>query len=85
MFPIQLIVDALQKLAHGVAVNALDKYLQMPEKPVVYSFQKFRRKALAEFGIEYKWILTETDLKRVISVNASDVFPGCIDNMDCQK
>lgn len=71
-------------LANGVAVDALDEYLQMLEVSVLYSLKGFCREVLSEFGRKYMGEPTETDLKIILTFNASLGFPRCTSSIDRQ-
>ena len=76
-------VAALRMLAYGCAADSVDEYLHLSEDAALASLKAFCADLIAAFP-EYLRAPSEADLERIMKINASRGFPGCVGSIDCQ-
>ncbi|CDF41420.1 unnamed protein product [Chondrus crispus] len=82
--PLQRIVAAMRMLSTGVDGDVVDEYCRVSETSALISLKEFSKSVVAAFGGEYLSAPTESDLRRIMAINAARGFPGCIGSIDCQ-
>lgn len=82
--PLQRIVAAMRMLSTGVGGDVVDEYCRVSETSALISLKEFSKSVVAAFGGEYLRAPTESDLRRIMAINAARGFPGCIGSIDCQ-
>lgn len=82
--PLVRIIAALRVLAYGKSYDEVDELCEMSTTSVRESFQEFVREIVNVFGDEYLRAPRESDLLRILGINAARGFPGCVGSLDCQ-
>lgn len=76
--PLAGIVAALQVLTHGKAFDEIDDMCDIFATSARNSFHAFIEEIAVCYGDEYLSALDGKNLKRILSINAARVFPGCV-------
>jgi Plant transposon protein len=71
-------------LRYGTACDAVDEIVSVPESVMFATLKQFCAAIVDEFGDEYLREPTENDMKRILVINESRGFPGCLGSLDCQ-
>ena len=82
--PLQRIIGAFRILRYGVAYDAVDELVGVSESTMQKTVIDFCTDFVEVFGAEYLREPTEEDLKRILAVNESRGFPGCLGSIDFQ-
>jgi hypothetical protein len=85
LHPLQRVLAALRMLAYGTAADAVDEYVRISESSALDSLRCFCQAVCDVFGEEYGRQPTESDLRRILSINEMRGFPGCLGSIDCQN
>jgi hypothetical protein len=82
--PLQRISGALRVLGFGYAYAAVDELIGIAESTMALTLRSLCRAIVDEFGPEYLREPNEDDMRRILAVNESRGFPGCLGSIDCQ-
>lgn len=82
--PKMRIIASLRLLAYGYAFKTTDELCCMSEASSMLSFKNFVKDIVRMYGAEYLRSPNESDLRRILSINAARGFPGCLGSWDCQ-
>lgn len=82
--PLVRIIAALRILAYGKSFDEVDELCEMSASSARESFHGFIEEVIICFGDEYLRPPNEVDLKRILGINATRGFPGCVGSWDCQ-
>jgi Plant transposon protein len=82
--PLQRITGSLRVLGYGYAYDAVDELIGIADSTMALTLLKFCKAVVNEFGPEYLRELNEGDMRRILAVNESPVFPGYLGSIDCQ-
>ncbi|KAI7953618.1 hypothetical protein MJO28_006165 [Puccinia striiformis f. sp. tritici] len=79
----QKITSALRQLAYGCAMDATDEYCRTSESTARQTLRIFCNTINNLYANEYLRTPTANDLIRMLDVNNTRGFPGCIGSLDC--
>jgi Plant transposon protein len=82
--PLQRITGALRVLGYGYAYDAVDELIGIAESTMALTLRRVCRAVVDEFWPAYLREPNEDDMRRILAVNESQIFPGCIGSLDCQ-
>lgn len=84
MHPMIRVIAALRVLAYGMSYDQVDELCAMSESSVKLTFEAFLTAICELFESTYLRRPNEDDLRRILAINASRGFPGCLGSWDCQ-
>jgi Plant transposon protein len=82
--PLQRITGSLRVLGYGYVYDAVDELIGIADSTMALTLRSFWKAVMDEFGPEYLRELNEGDMRRILAVNESPVFPGNLGSIDCQ-
>lgn len=82
--PIQRIIGALRVQSYGHSSDAVDEVVETSETSMAKTVKIFCASVLEAFGDEYLREPNEEDLRRILAINESRGFPGCLGSLNCQ-
>jgi Plant transposon protein len=82
--PLQRITGALRVPGYGYAYDAVDEIIGIAESTMALTLRRVCRAIVDEFGPAYPREPNEDDMRRILAVNESPSFPGCLGSFDCQ-
>lgn len=83
IYSLQRVGASLRMLCYGIAVDAFNAYVQMSEDSIILSVKAFCHFVVVVFAEEYVHESMEEDLCRIIRINATRGFHGCIGSIAC--
>lgn len=78
------LIAALRDMEYGMAYDQVYELCELSESLTRNAFLSFIEEVTSALGAEYLRRQTENDLRRILSINQTFGFPGCIGSWDCQ-
>jgi hypothetical protein len=78
ILPLQRITGALRVWGYGDAYDAVDELIGIAEHTMALTLPRLFRAIVDEFGPEYLRELNEDNVRRILALNESRGFLGCL-------